>query len=214
MMSMEIQFERNAPEFWKNIYLIGYMGVGKSSTAKCLSEILEMPVIELDQVIEDYCKKTIPEIFDDIGEEGFRSLETLLLATSITGSHVPYDLLKGAIFSCGGGVPLSDVNVIAMQNSGIVVWLNASPEEVFKRLSKEKPLDDSTNNPAESDGDITNGRPLLRGKMNLTDIQEMMALREPYYEDAADLEVFTDKKTPADVAGEIVLALDLAPNIS
>ena len=214
MMTMERQFERETPDYWKNIYLIGYMGAGKSSTAKHLGEILDMTVIELDQVIEKHCNKTIPEIFDDYGEEGFRSLETLVLATSITGCHVPYDVMKGAIFSTGGGVPLNDINVMAMQNSGIIVWLNASPEEIYKRLSNEMSSINESDKLHESDGDITNGRPLLKGKLNLTEIREMMELREPYYEDAADLEIFTDGKTPADVAGEIVLALDLAPNIS
>ena len=193
---MEIQFERGTPDHWRNIYLIGYMGTGKSSTAIHLGKILDVPVIELDQVIEDYYGDSIPEIFEEIGEDGFRAMETLMLATSITGCHVPYDLLSGAVFSCGGGIVLNDINIIAMQNSGQIVWLDASPETVYSRLK------DSTE------------RPLLKGKMNLPDIQEMMEIRRPYYEMAADYIISTDEKTPEEVAGEIVIALNLLPTLS
>ena len=203
---MEIIIDRSAPEYWNNIYLIGYMGVGKSSTAKHLGKLLDMTVIELDQVIEDYYGKSIPDIFDEIEEEGFRAMETLVLATSITGCHIPYDLLKGAVFSCGGGVPLSERNVVAMQNSGQIVFLKANPDTIFNRLSSESG--------EKSDGDTSNGRPLLKGKMNLSDITEMMEIREPYYEGAADLIIDTEGKTPEEIAGEIAISLGLIPNVS
>ncbi len=197
---MEIIIERENPEYWRNIYLIGYMGVGKSSTAVHLAKLLDVPVIELDQVISDYYHKPIPDIFDEIGEDGFRALETLILATSITGCHVQYDILSGAVYSCGGGVPLSEVNVAAMQNTGFVVWLTASPETVFKRLN---------------DGDDYIGkRPLLKEKNTISDISEMMEIRKPYYEAASDIVIDTDGKTPEEVAGEIIITLDLIPSIS
>ena len=207
MKIKEIIIDRNFPKHWKNIYLIGYMGVGKSSTAKHLGNLLDMPVIELDQLIEDYYGKTIPEIFEEMSEKDFRALETLILATAIPGGLVKYDLLKGAVFSCGGGAALSSINVTAMQNSGKIIWLTASPEEVLNRLSKSSEEDDS-------DGDTSNGRPLLKGKMNIADISDMMELRSPYYEEAADIIIDTDGKTPDAVAGEIIMALDLIPSVS
>ena len=195
---METHIPREAPEHWKNIYLIGYMGTGKSSTAIHLAEILNIPVIELDQVISEYYGRSIPDIFDEIGEDGFRALETLVLTTAIPGYHVDYDIFEGAVYSCGGGVPLSEVNVAAMQNTGYVVWLDASPEEVFNRISKDK----------------KNKRPLLKGKTNISDIAEMMEIRSPYYEDASDIRIDTDGKTPEEVAGEIVIGLNLIPSYS
>ncbi|MBP3815306.1 MAG: shikimate kinase [Firmicutes bacterium] len=203
---MEIVIDKGLAEHWNNIYLIGYMGVGKSSTAKHLAKILDLTVIELDQAIENHYGKPIMDIFDEIGEEGFRALETIILASSISGTVVPYDIYKGAVFSCGGGVPLNEVNVTAMFNSGRIVYLKAKPETVLARLQND--------NGDSSDGDTSNGRPLLRGKMNLSDIKEMMEIRAPYYEDAADLIIETDNKTPEEVAGEIVMELNLIPNLS
>ena len=203
---MDINFERTDPEHWKNIYLIGYMGVGKSSVAKHLGEILDMTVIEIDKVIENYYGKTISAIFNEIGEEGFRALETLILATSITGCHVSYDLLKGGVFSCGGGVPLNDINVIAMQNSGRVVWLTATPETILERLTGDSAM--------EKDSDEAQVRPLLKDKLNLSDITEMMEMREQCYRDAADIIISTEGKTPQNIAGEIILSLGLIPSLS
>ena len=203
---MEIVISRENPEYWNNIYLIGYMGTGKTSVSKHLSKLLDMPAIELDKVIEDYYGKSIPDIFDDIGEEGFRAVETLVLATAITGCYVPYDLLKGAVFSCGGGVPLNETNVVAMQNSGRIVWLTATPETVLARLTQDAVRD--------ADRDSANGRPLLKNKLNLSDISEMMEIRKPYYEGASDVVIETDGKTPEEIAGEILIALDLIPTIS
>ena len=227
---MEYTFDRNPPSEWRNIYLIGYMGSGKSSTSKHLARILDLPVIELDEVISDYYGASIPEIFEEIGEEGFRALETLILAVGIGGTGpIRYDILKGAVFSCGGGVPLNIVNVAAMQNTGYVVWLNTSPEETLRRLTasiKEKKeaeefgLGDDTAAIDVDDNDVDdndvneNERPLLKGKMNIEDITEMMEIREPYYEAAADIKIDTDGKTPEEVAGEIVMALDLVPTVS
>ena len=193
---MNNKFERNGPEYWKNIYLIGFMGSGKSTVAKELSKLLDLPVIELDEIIETYYKKSISELFEEFGEKDFRNIETLLLITSITGCHQPYDLMKGAIFSCGGGTPLEELNVISMQNSGRIVYLTASPKTILERVSG------STH------------RPLLKDKMNLQDIEDMLEIRAPYYEDAADITIDTENKTPADIAGEIMMALNLVPILS
>lgn len=191
-------------ENWKNIYLVGYMGVGKSTVSRYLGRILDMPVIDLDRVIEEYYGKSIPEIFEEIEEEGFRALETLILTISITGNKVHYDILKGAVFSCGGGITLNEVNVFAMKNSGKIVWLTASPETIYERLS---------NNPDAENPSFNNcNRPLL--KMDIGSIREMMELRESCYRDAADLIISTEGKTPEDVAGEIALTLGLIPTLS
>ena len=188
--------KRVQPKYWKNIYLVGFMGSGKSTVAKDLAEILDVPIIELDRIITDYLKMSIPDIFKEYGEESFRATETLMLTTSITGHHVKYDVLKGAIFSCGGGIVLSELNVTAMQNTGKIVWLKAEPETIWDRVQNDE------------------SRPLIKGMESITDVREMMELREPYYQEAADLTINIDNKTPAEIAGEIVMALDLIPNLS
>ena len=180
----------------KNIYLIGYMGCGKTTVAKVLGDTLEVVSMDLDELICNHFNKSIPEIFDDLGEDGFRAIESLFLFHAVGGTIVPYDATRGAVLSCGGGTVLDILNVNVMRATGIIIWLKASAETVFSRIK-----DDCS-------------RPLLSGKMTIQDIQEMMEFREPFYSRAADYTIETDKKTPEEIAGEIITKLNLIPNPS
>ena len=106
-----------------NIFLIGFMGAGKTSVAQCLQQMFHMDVIEMDQVIALREGCSIPEIFDRYGEAYFRDLESNLLR-EISKS-------RGQIVSCGGGAILREENIKEMKRSGKVVLLTASPETIL-----------------------------------------------------------------------------------
>ena len=92
-----------------NVFLIGFMGVGKSTVAKLLAKELESTLVEMDETIEAETGMEISKIFEKYGETYFRDLETELLKR-ITGGG-------GAVVSCGGGVVLRPENVRLMKEN-------------------------------------------------------------------------------------------------
>ena len=110
-----------------NLFLIGFMGCGKSSQAPLLSERLGLPVMEMDREIEERAGMTIREIFERFGEEDFRMRESGLLWELGDKSYV---------VSCGGGLPLLLENRRMMRESGRVIYLTATPETILKEGEK------------------------------------------------------------------------------
>ncbi len=162
----------------KNIFLIGFMGCGKSAISSHMSQVHGMTVIEMDEEIVRKEGISIPDIFEKKGEKYFRESETQLL----------YDIqaMENVVVSCGGGVVLREENVLAMKKDGVVVWLTASPETIFERVKDDE------------------NRPLLIGNKNVTFIQNMMKERQPKYESAADIVVNTDGKSVKDICNEVL----------
>lgn len=164
--------------FTHNIFLIGFMGVGKSTVSDYLSKILASPQVEMDQVIVNKEQMSINKIFEEYGEEYFRNCETNLL--------IELQKKNNQIVSCGGGVAMREINVREMKKNGRVVLLTASPETILERVK-------------DSDE-----RPLLRGRKNTEYISELMEIRRPKYRAAADIIVDTDHKNVEEIAEEIV----------
>lgn len=158
----------------ENLYLIGFMGVGKSAVSRLLSERLSAVCTDTDAEIVTRAGKEITEIFDEAGEEAFRDLETGVLK-DLAGKG-------GAVVSCGGGLVLREENRRLMKESGRTIWLTASPETIYERVHRSK------------------NRPLLNGNMNVPYIAKLMAEREERYRKAADMEFSTDGMTAAEVA--------------
>lgn len=161
-----------------NIFLIGFMGCGKSTVAAKLNRMYGMNVVEMDQMLAKQQKMSIPEIFEQYGEEYFRDLESKLLQQIQLGSN--------QVVSCGGGVVLREQNVAEMKKNGRIVLLTAKPENVLKRV---KGNDD---------------RPILKGKKNVQDIAQLMEKRREKYEAAADFVVATDDKQVRAICEEIM----------
>ncbi len=113
-----------------HIFLIGFMGSGKSYWGKKWSAASEFNFYDLDDIIEAEQQLTIAEIFEKKGEEYFRDLETEALHT-LTNS-------KNNIVACGGGTPCFNNNISWMNENGITVYLQSSPENILQRLSSEK----------------------------------------------------------------------------
>lgn len=171
---------RDNPPLEKRIFIIGFMGTGKTTVSACLSHKLGCPSVEMDQRIKEEASMEIKDIFETCGEEHFRDLETGLIRT--VGTEPP------CVVSCGGGAVLRPENVRMMKASGVVVLLTARPETVLNRVKG----DDS--------------RPNLKGRMSAEGIAGLMEKRRLAYERAADLTVETDNRTPDQIAEEILSA--------
>lgn len=113
------------------IFLIGFMGCGKTHWGRRLSEKLQIPFFDLDAVIEEQEGKSITEIFAERGEEQFRLLEKDVLHL-VTESHPTF------VMACGGGAPCFYNNIDFMKSRGATVWINCSTDCLFSRLVKEK----------------------------------------------------------------------------
>lgn len=162
----------------KNIFLIGFMGAGKTTVARQLRDDFGMELIEMDEQIEAEQGKKISEIFAEQGEPYFRSLETELLRSLENKGNT--------VVSCGGGVPMREINVELMAKSGAIVYLSARPETIYVRVK------DSHN------------RPLLEGHMDIPYIDSLMQKRLPAYLAAAHVIVDTDGKEAEKICREIV----------
>ena len=161
-----------------NLFMIGFMGAGKSSVSAGLGRMLGREVVEMDERIAAQEGMSIPELFAQKGEPYFRVCETALLKSFSQGAP--------RIVSCGGGVPLREENVAAMRESGTVVLLTASPEVILERVR-------------DSDE-----RPLLQGHKDVPYIAALMEQRRPKYEAAADITVDTSQLNIEEVCRQVL----------
>ena len=168
-----------------NIYLIGLSGTGKTRSGQRAAELLGWPFVEMDGVIEDRARKSIPLIFKENGEDYFRDLESKILK-EIAGRG-------GRIVSTGGGVPVKETNRAIMKSSGLVVRLSASPEVIHQRLVSS----------ANQRGRKL--RPLLGHRAPIEKLREMLLEREDAYSNA-NVIVDTETKSHDEVAEAITEA--------
>ncbi|MBN7774487.1 shikimate kinase [Clostridium aminobutyricum] len=166
------------PLFSHSIYLIGFMGCGKSTVASYLSDLLVLDMVELDELLAEKEGLSIADIFSQYGEEYFRDQESKLI--------MDLEGVTQRIVSCGGGAVLREANVKSMKQNGRVVLLTASPQTIYERVK----------NTAE--------RPLLNDNMSVEHISELIERRREKYERAADLVVTTDDKSIPEICQEIM----------
>ena len=144
------------------IYLIGYMGSGKSTVGKKLAGKINFDFIDLDELIEQEYKITINDIFNKFDENAFRLLEHKVLLKTIR--------LKNTVVSTGGGTPCFFDNMKIMNEHGITVYLRMHPNSIYYRLINSKKK-----------------RPLLKSKSEteIKDfIESQLNQREPFYREA------------------------------
>ena len=161
-----------------NIFLIGFMGAGKSTISDYLKNALAMDVVEMDQCIVERQGMSISDIFETYGEEYFRELETNLLIEMQSQSNV--------VVSCGGGVPMRERNVVEMKKNGRVVLLTAKPETILERVKDN------------------HDRPLLENNKTVPFIADLMEKRRAKYEAAADIVIETDGKSELEICEEMI----------
>ncbi len=160
--------------------MIGFMGAGKTTVGRCLSEMTGYPLLDTDQLIEEQAGMTVSRIFQVYGEEEFRRLETEIIRQLMERDG-------DWVLSAGGGMPLREENRKLLRQAGRVVYLKVSPGTVLNRLR----------------GDTT--RPLLQGGDVKEKVENLMDSRNPVYERTAHITVETDGRFPEDIAEEIVL---------
>ncbi|MFV0332067.1 MAG: shikimate kinase [Dysgonomonas sp.] len=146
----------------KRIFLIGYMGAGKTTAGKELAKVLELEFIDLDHFIQARYQKTVSQLFQDVGEGEFRKIESSVLKE--VGEF------ENVVISTGGGTPCFFDNMEYMNKAGTTVYLNAAPEALAARLNtcKEK-------------------RPLIKDKNEeelFAFVVESLEKRNPYYTQA------------------------------
>jgi shikimate kinase len=117
----------------EHIFIIGFMGAGKTTKGKSLASKLALPFIDTDLEIERLEGKLISEIFTQKGEHYFRNLESKLIDNLPTEPHV---------ISCGGGLPCFHDNILKLKKYGKVIFLNTDFEFIYSRIvnSKKRPL--------------------------------------------------------------------------
>lgn len=162
-----------------NWILIGYMGCGKTTVGRYLAKTLKVDFIDTDAWIERKHGCSISQIFAARGEEAFRDMETACLRELIeTGSR--------GVFSAGGGLPLREENRKLLRQLGRVVYLQARPETIYKRVKHDT------------------SRPLLQTADPEKRIIEMLKERTPFYLDAAELAIQVDGKTFEEIVCEML----------
>lgn len=165
-----------------NYILIGYMGCGKSTIGKKMSEILNIKLVDTDAWIEERQGMTVSEIFATKGELFFRDLETGALKELLEEKEL-------MVISVGGGLPVREENRRLLQQLGHVIYLKAEPETIYNRVK----------------GDTT--RPLLQTENPMEKIREMLGQREEKYQVAADKIVTVDDKDLSEILDEILEAV-------
>jgi shikimate kinase len=166
-----------------NIFLIGPMGVGKSTIGRLLASQLDMPFFDSDREIEYVTGADIPWIFDVEGEQGFRVREARMIDTLTQR--------QGIILATGGGAILAPESRANLHNRGIVVYLRASLVQQMERTAKDKT------------------RPLLQTADPLAKIKELIKIREPFYRETAHLIIDTSRRSPRSVSTEIIRQLEV-----
>lgn len=160
-----------------SIYLIGPMGAGKSTIGRLLSSELGLEFYDSDKVIEERCGANIPWIFDMEGEQGFRDREQQVIEELTQ--------LPNIVLATGGGVVIRPENRQHLSDRGLVVYLRTSVEQQLARTSKDK------------------NRPLLRTENPQAVLQSLFDIRDPLYQDVADIIIETDSSNPKWVVQEI-----------
>jgi shikimate kinase len=142
----------------KNIYLVGFMGTGKTAVGKELAKEKKWQFLDLDDLIELREKRTISSIFAQDGEPYFRRVEKKVLQE--VGKE------KKFVVACGGGIVLDKDNIKIMKKTGIIICLSASPQVILERTAAYY------------------HRPLLNVSNPKKQVELLLKLRAPYYAQA------------------------------
>jgi shikimate kinase len=163
------------------IYLVGFMGSGKSTTGRKLAKLTGLNFIDLDKYIEERYFKTIPLIFSEEGEKGFREKERRSLQE--------VSQFEDVVIGTGGGTPCFFDNMEVMNRTGFTVYLAPATETLASRIFKSK-----------------NERPLISGKTReelISYINDTLQIRSPFYEQARIIIRGESNARPEIIIGEI-----------
>ena len=162
----------------KKIYLIGFMGSGKTTLGKILSKKLDKIFFDSDQVIEEKLGVDVTMIFDYEGEAGFREREKEILKELVSKKNI--------VLATGGGAVLSESNRNLLSENGTVIYLKSNYKDLILRMKNDKT------------------RPLLKENNIETIIKKLCKDREPLYKSISDYEIATKNKRITEIIDEII----------
>jgi shikimate kinase len=160
------------------IFLVGMMGAGKTTIGKSLARALQRDFLDLDHELEARCGVRIPVIFEIEGETGFRKRERQVLNECT--------VRPGIVLATGGGAVLASENREALKGRGIVVYLRATVEELFRRTSRDR------------------NRPLLATTDPKATLRNLLDMREPLYQEVADVIMDTGTVSVSVLVGQLI----------
>ncbi len=166
----------------QNIVLTGFMGTGKTTVGKVIAEELQLSFTDIDEEIKKRYSMNIGDIFEAYGEKHFRRVE----------SEVVKELssVKNHVISTGGGVVLDYNNIAMLQRNGMIFWLSATADTIFKNLKRE--------------GVCIEDRPLLKADNLYERITQLLLIREAYYKKSYNCNVCIDKLSVKEAAEECI----------
>ena len=165
----------NVPE---NLFLVGFMGSGKSTVGQQLAAELGKDFHDCDRVLEERTGVDIPYIFEIEGEKGFRRREAAVLR-ELTRK-------RGIVLATGGGVIVAPENRQALISNGLVIYLHAPAELLYQRTSRDR------------------SRPMLHAEDPRARIDELIEARETLYREVADFVIETGRRSSRRVVQEII----------
>ncbi|OCS88602.1 shikimate kinase [Caryophanon tenue] len=151
----------------RKIYLVGFMGCGKSAIGRRLSYYLKLPYYDMDTEIVRQQGMSIPEIFEAYGEERFREIETEFLENFRD---------ERCIIATGGGVAMKEENRRIMRRTGLVFFLDAAFNDIYMRIRNDK------------------NRPIVR-RSTREELEELYLSRRKYYHESAQIQVLTEGRS-------------------
>lgn len=169
-----------------NIYLVGFMGTGKTSVGSQLAKKTNRQFMDLDELIELRERRTIPDIFASEGEPYFRRVEKRALKE--VSSQEKF------VVACGGGIVIDHENIKIMKETGVIICLTATAEAILKRTSGYA------------------HRPLLNVKDPKKQIELLLKLRAPYYA-RADKTIDTSRISVEEVVKKILKSTSIKPKV-
>ncbi len=167
----------------RNIVLIGFMGCGKTTVGMALSQLIHYDFLDCDILIEQKCGMTISNIFSEFGESYFRKIETEVMAE--------VSKLECCVIATGGGVIKNPDNMDLLQKNSSVVYLKATPEQIFKNVKED------------------HTRPILQTNNKFEKISILMNEREPFYQQYADFSIEVGEKSVTEITDKILEILEI-----
>jgi shikimate kinase len=162
-----------------NLYLVGFMGTGKTTIGRMLAVRLGFHFLDSDHEIERQQGRTVPEIFSTLGEQAFRGFERAF----IEGGHPA----TGQVVACGGGLVVQPGMLGLLKSKGVVMCLHATLETVLRRTQGNR------------------NRPLLDVADPMERIRSLYALREPIYRQAGTV-ILTDGRPASEIVQHVLRA--------
>ena len=166
-------------ELSRPVFLVGFMGAGKTSVARRLARVCRLASVDMDTYLERREGRKVKAIFTEAGEEGFRVIETDVLRELAEKDPL--------LVSCGGGVVLKEENRAILKRAGFVIHLKVTAEEAASRISD------------------TSTRPLFQ---DLEAARKRCVERAPLYDEVADAVVDTAGKSVVAIAREVAALLE------